>query len=408
MDVRPETVSIGEVTQWLSGGTPNRSVAEHWMGEVPWISASTLRGSEIYKSDQHLTPEAVAVGSTMAPVGATLFLVRGSALYHEIRAGLVVAHVCFNQDVKALVPTARIAPKFLTYSLLGRTQDLLKLVSTAGNSAGVLDTKLVQSFEIFLPPMHEQRVIAEAMSDTDRLVAALEALIAKKRAIKQATMHQLIAGKARLPGVSDVWKTRRIGDLADVGRGASPRPIDSPIWFDDQSTIGWLRISDVTAAGKYLSDTAQNLSTSGIANSRFVRRGHLVMSICATVGRPVITRKDVCIHDGFVVFRKLQVNVEYLYYVLSNIEGHWSKHGQTGSQMNLNTGIIVSTPVPLPDVSEQTAIATLLSDMDAEIAALERRLEKTLHIKQGMMQQLLTGRVRLVEPWTDGKQAAVG
>ena len=132
------------------------------------------------------------------------------------------------------------------------------------------------------------------------------------------------------------------------------------------------------------------------------------MSICATVGRPVITRKDVCIHDGFVVFRKLQVNVEYLYYVLSNIEGHWSKHGQTGSQMNLNTGIIVSTPVPLPDVSEQTAIATLLSDMDAEIAALERRLEKTLHIKQGMMQQLLTGRVRLVEPWTDGKQAAVG
>ena len=186
--MKSRTVPVGQVTQWLSGGTPNRSFAEYWVGEIPWISASTLKGSEIHESDQHLTTEAVAVGSKMAPVGATLFLVRGSALHNEIRAGLVVAPVCFNQDVKALVPSPRIVPKFLTYSLLGRTQDLLKLVSTAGNSAGVLDTKLVQSFEIFLPPNPEQRAIAEALSDVDGLLGALEALIAKKRAIKQAAI----------------------------------------------------------------------------------------------------------------------------------------------------------------------------------------------------------------------------
>ena len=120
------------------------------------------------------------------------------------------------------------------------------------------------------------------------------------------------------------------------------------------------------------------------------------MSICATVGRPIITKIDVCIHDGFVVFDNLRVNQLFLYYFLKWIEPDWSKHGQTGSQMNLNTGLINGTYISLPSVAEQTAIATILADMDAEITALEAKLSKARHIKQGMMQELLTGRIRLV------------
>ena len=97
------------------------------------------------------------------------------------------------------------------------------------------------------------------------------------------------------------WQVARIGRLARVTPGASPRPIDNPAWFDAESGIGWLRIADVTTAGKYLRTTKQDLSAAGMANSRFVPSGNLVMSICATVGRPIITGKDVCIHDGFVV-----------------------------------------------------------------------------------------------------------
>ena len=120
------------------------------------------------------------------------------------------------------------------------------------------------------------------------------------------------------------------------------------------------------------------------------------MSICATVGRPVITKIDVCIHDGFVVFDNLQADQLFLYYVLKWIEPDWSKHGQTGSQMNLNTGLITGTPVLLPPIPEQTAIAEVLSYMDAELNALEQRREKTRALKQGMMQELLTGRIRLI------------
>jgi type I restriction enzyme, S subunit len=92
----------------------------------------------------------------------------------------------------------------------------LRLVSTAGNSAGVLDTKLVKSFEIFRPSLPEQRAIAEALSDVDGLLGALEALIAKKRAIKQAAMQQLLTGKTRLPGFTGEWKVNQLGEIADV------------------------------------------------------------------------------------------------------------------------------------------------------------------------------------------------
>ena len=121
------------------------------------------------------------------------------------------------------------------------------------------------------------------------------------------------------------------------------------------------------------------------------------MSICATVGRPIITQMDTCIHDGFVVFDSLRASQRFLYYILKSIEGDWSKHGQTGSQMNLNTGLINQTEIAIPKTKEeQEEIAEVFFSMDAEIAALEAKLAKTRQLKQGMMHSPLTGRIRLI------------
>jgi len=247
-----------------------------------------------------------------------------------------------------------------------------------------------------IPPLEEQRSISQALSDVDALIAALDKTIAKKQAIKAATMQQLLTGKKRLPGFGGEWEVKQLRELAHIQRGASPRPIDNPIWFNNNSLVGWVRISDVTRSGMYLRETEQKLSPLGVQHSRPVAKNNLIMSICATVGRPIITEIDVCIHDGFVVFDSLQAVQLFMYYVLKWIEPDWSKHGQTGSQMNLNTELINGTTVHVPPSPEQTAIATVLSDMDTEIAALETRLAKTQALKQGMMQALLTGRVRLV------------
>lgn len=198
--------------------------------------------------------------------------------------------------------------------------------------------------------------------------------------------------------IPEDWEVKNIGSLASIQRGASPRPIDSPIWFERNSNVGWLRISDVSKTNKYLTTTSQNLSELGIANSRFVESGSLVMSICATVGKPIITRKDLCIHDGFVLFRGLDANQDYMYYVLQKLEPEWSNKGQTGSQMNLNTSLINSTAIGIPkSLDEQTAIANALTDTDNLIQSLEKLIAKKEAIKTGTMQQLLTGKTRLPE-----------
>jgi restriction modification system DNA specificity domain protein len=270
--------------------------------------------------------------------------------------------------------------------------------------------KTVKELTIPLPPLPEQAAIAAVLSDTDRLLTTLRALIGKKRAVKTAAMQQLLSGRLRLPGfaatgrlknselgeIPEDWEVVKLGEIANIQRGASPRPIDSPIWFDQSSSIGWLRISDVSNADKYLYETSQNLSELGVANSRLIEQDNLVMSICATVGKPIITKKDLCIHDGFVVFGSLHCDMEFMYYILQSIEPIWAKSGQTGSQMNLNTDLIKSTQVALPQSKpEQTAIAQTLSDMDSEIAALEARAAKLAQIKQGLMQNLLTGKIRV-------------
>jgi type I restriction enzyme S subunit len=267
-----------------------------------------------------------------------------------------------------------------------------------GATINQITNKDMGEFLVAWPPeISERNTIAEALSDADALIEALEQLLAKKRQIKQGAMHELLTGQRRLPGFAGEWEMKRLGELASIQRGASPRPIDSPVWFDENSTVGWVRISDVTQAGIYLTETTQRLSAQGIQHSRPVASGSLIMSICATVGRPVITKIDTCIHDGFVVFDKLMADQKFLYYTLRFIEGDWSRHGQTGSQMNLNTGLINTTEVPVPPaVEEQTAIAAFLSDMDAELVALEAKLAKARAVKQGMMQELLTGRIRLV------------
>ena len=193
------------------------------------------------------------------------------------------------------------------------------------------------------------------------------------------------------------WDVVELGSVAEIQRGASPRPIDSPIWFSQSSNVGWLRISDVTKSEKYLYNTIQNLSKEGIKNSRYVAKDSLIMSICATVGKPIINRKDICIHDGFVVFRNPQFAIEFMFYVLQEYESKWGNQGQTGSQMNLNTDLIKNKIVCLPPLSEQTAIATALSDTDALISSLKALIAKKKAIKLSAMQNLLSGKIRLPE-----------
>ena len=197
--------------------------------------------------------------------------------------------------------------------------------------------------------------------------------------------------------IPDEWEVVELKGLADIQRGASPRPIGSPSWYDKNSNVGWVRISDVSASdGKYLKRTDDYFSQKGISRSRYLPSGSLIMSICATVGMPVITKIDACIHDGFVGFTKIQrADQEFLYYKLKQLEPAFKSMGQTGSQANLNSELVRICKVALPHLPEQRAIATTLSDVDIFLAKLDQLIVKKHDFKQAAMQQLLTGKKRL-------------
>ncbi|NMV41932.1 restriction endonuclease subunit S [Ralstonia insidiosa] len=385
---------IGDIASVSSGGTPSRQNARYWDGDIPWVTTSQVDFCVIDEAEQFISESGLknSAAKLFAP-GTLLMALYGQGKTRGKTAILGIS-AATNQACASIELNRQVEKSYVFHFLASKYEDIRGLSNSGGQEN--LSGNIVRNILIALPQQSEQQAIATALSDVDALISSLDQLIAKKRDIKQATMQQLLTGKQRLQGFSRAWERKLFRDIATIQRGASPRPIDSPIWFDDNSNVGWVRISDVTRSGMYLEKTSQQLSPEGVKHSRPVASGNLIMSICATVGRPIITRIDVCIHDGFVVFDQLQADRSFIYYVLKSIEPTWSKHGQTGSQMNLNTGLINSTSIELPPLDEQAAIASVLSDMDTEIAALEQKRDKTRALKQGMMQELLTGRIRLV------------
>ncbi|MDW3558153.1 restriction endonuclease subunit S [Helicobacter pylori] len=192
------------------------------------------------------------------------------------------------------------------------------------------------------------------------------------------------------------WQRVRLGDIAEIKRGASPRPIENPKWFCANSNVGWVRISDISKNSRFLYKTAQKLSKKGIEKSRFVKQNSLIMSMCATIGKPIITKIDTCIHDGFVVFENPKTDLNYLYYFLCYIEKEWLESGQQGSQVNLNVDLIKNKEVFCPkDLNEQIAIANILSDVDHYLYSLDALILKKESVKKALSFELLSQRKRL-------------
>jgi len=181
----------------------------------------------------------------------------------------------------------------------------------------------------------------------------------------------------------------KIGSFCKVRRGASPRPIDDVRYFGGD--VGWIRISDVTKSFKYLNKTEQYVSPLGESLSVRVDKGDLVMSICGTIGRPIIINIPSCIHDGFVQLYEIQnADKEYLYYILQHHEKDLERKGQPGTQVNLNTTIVENFEIYFPQKPIQTQIAKILSTADAVIEKTQAAIAKYKAIKQSMLQDLFT------------------
>ncbi|MCK6508682.1 restriction endonuclease subunit S [Myxococcota bacterium] len=187
------------------------------------------------------------------------------------------------------------------------------------------------------------------------------------------------------------WSEYRLGDLSRIRRGASPRPISNPAWFAEKGP-GWIRISDVTKTEGKLTQTEQRLSPEGVKRSVPVHPGQVIMSICATIGEPIEIGIEACIHDGFVVFDQHEhcLDKRFLIHHLRKTQSFFKGQGQTGTQANLNTGIVAQSPIQLPPLAEQRRIAEILDTLDEAIRQTEALLAKLQQMKQGLLHDLLT------------------
>ena len=260
-----------------------------------------------------------------------------------------------------------------------------------------IDQKGVGGLPVPLPPLPEQKKIARILSTWDRAIETVERLIANSKAQKKALMQQLLTGKRRFPGFEGEWQEVKLGTLCEVRRGASPRPIKDPKWFSDEGR-GWVRIADVTASpSRYLEKTTQYLSQEGTEKSVAVDPGDLIMSICATIGVPKILGIPACIHDGFVVFRGWhgKLHLEFLFHFLGHVSSMLANSGQPGTQKNLNTTIVSNIRVPKISQEEQKKIADTLTKCEEDTLNLMDQ-HRLLHSqKKALMQQLLTGKMRV-------------
>lgn len=184
------------------------------------------------------------------------------------------------------------------------------------------------------------------------------------------------------------WEQRKLGDLAEIVRGASPRPISDPKWFDNDSSVGWLRIADVTAQDGRIRYLEQKISELGQEKTRVIKTPHLLLSIAATVGKPVINYVPTGVHDGFLIFLNPKFNILYTFWWLEMFREKWNKYGQPGSQVNLNSDLVKNQVINIPNEKEQDKISSFLESLDKIITLHQRKLDKLQATKKALLQEM--------------------
>ena len=254
------------------------------------------------------------------------------------------------------------------------------------------------SIEVIVPPFKEQKAIAEALSDVDALIDSLEALLTKKRNIKTGAMQELLTGRTRLPGFSDDWQTRRIDSFTSCTSGGTPSTLVAEYWG---GPIRWMSSGELNL--KRVREVDGRITEAGLHNSstKMVPAKCVLIGLAGqgkTRGTAATNFVELCTNQSIAaILPSKSYDSAFLYYVLdTKYEELRGLSDGGGGRGGLNLSIIKAIQVTLPGINEQKAIAAVLSDIDDEIEALEKRLAKTRDLKQGMAQELLTGRTRLV------------
>jgi type I restriction enzyme S subunit len=388
-----EVKPLGQVATIATGNTPPTSDLSNYGDEFLFVGPVDMGDTKFVSRTQKMLSKKGFAISRRFPKGSILFVCIGSTIG---KCGIALVELSSNQQINAIIPSTSFSVDFLYYSVSAAAP---RIRGQAGEQAvPIVNKSQFAGTLVALPPLPEQHAIAEALSDVDSLLGALDRLIAKKRNLKQAAIQQLLTGQVRLPGFNGKREVRRLGEVATIKDGThqTPKYVDSgiPFYSVEHVTSGDFQNT------KYISLGEHRLLTRTFK----IEKGDILMTRIGSIGDCKFIDWDVEA-SFYVSLALLKINpgfsAAYIahYSKLTDFQKEVALHSlQSAIPKKINLGPISEVKIEFPPLAEQTAIAEVLSEMATELASLEQQRKKTHAIKQGMMQELLTGRTRLVSP----------
>ncbi|ATA73599.1 type I restriction endonuclease subunit S [Capnocytophaga sp. H4358] len=362
-----EVKTLGEVGEVFGGSTPSTKNLAYWNGNINWFTPTDIgKVKYLYSSSRKITEEGLSSCSArILPINTILITTRAGIG----DLGILKSPSATNQGFQSLIPKTDINCEYLYYLL--STLKSIFIKNASGSTFLEISPSKVKSIQIPLPPFAEQQAIAEVLSDTDRWIESLENLIAKKQLIKQGIMQKLLTPKEN-------WEVKRLGDCLDY---IQPTPfLVKSADYKPSNNIPVLTAGKTFILG-YTNETA------GIFNNLPTIIFDDFTTASKYVNFPFKAKSSAM---KMLILKNNDNNLKYLSYSMMSLKfqvgdhkRHWIREFQ-------------NIEIPLPPIAEQTKIASILSDMDAEIEILEQKLAKAQQIKQGLMRELLTGKIRLV------------
>jgi type I restriction enzyme S subunit len=325
----------------------------------------------------------------------------GDLVFNMMRAwqgaiGVVTSEGMVSPAYITAIPCEQIFPLFMDYCL-SRDEAIIQMDK---HSYGVTDFRKRLYWDPFsnilcnIPSVPEQERITAFFNQLDKTITLHQQELTTLKLTKQGFLQKMFPKEGesvpeiRFPGFTDAWELRTLGDLSDIVRGASPRPIQDPKWFDVKSDVGWLRIADVTEQSGRIYHLEQRISELGQEKTRVLIEPHLLLSIAATVGKPVVNYVKTGVHDGFLIFLNLKVDREFMYQWLEMFRPMWQKYGQPGSQVNLNSDLVKNQETMLPSDDEQKKIGAFFAHIDNLITLHQRKFDALKETKKAFLQKM--------------------
>ena len=383
-----EVTQISSLGKVITGSTPPRNNRDLWKGNFSWISAQDFKGKYIMDSTEKISEEGKSF-CRILPVNSVLVTCIASIGLNAISK----ISCATNQQINAIICDQDNSPEFVYYQICNNNGKLLEL---AGQTAvPIINKGQFENVKIASPKsLSEQRRIATALSNVDALIAAVEKKIEKKKLIKQGAMQQLLTGKKRLNGYKGEWVEKKISELGQVVTGSTPPRNNRDLWNGD---FCWVSAQDFK--GKYIDKTVERISAEGKHYCRFLPSNSILVTCIASIGLNAISKVPCATNQQInsIICNLDKYEPEFIYYQICNKDKELKSLAAQTAVPIISKGQFENFTLNIPsDPSEQRAIASILSNMDSEITALERKRDKLKELKQGMMQQLLTGKIRLV------------